>query len=48
MLPRKTHFGYLDKYSQPTIIAVEQAPSGKVAINVYGQQIERGIILHIM
>ena len=28
------------KISQPAIIAVEQSPSGKMAIDVYGQQIE--------
>ena len=30
----------LEKYSQPTTIAVEHPPSGKIVIDVYGQQIE--------
>jgi hypothetical protein len=28
------------KYSQPTTVLIEQPPSGKMAIDVYGQQIE--------
>ena len=30
----------LEKYSQPTTIAVKHPPSGKMAIDVYGQRIE--------
>ena len=30
----------LEKYSQPATILIEQLPSGKMAIDVYGQQIE--------
>jgi hypothetical protein len=36
----RSNFTVLDKYSQPTTIAVEQSPSGKTVIDVYGQQIE--------
>jgi hypothetical protein len=37
---KRTNFTILEKYSQLATIAVELPPSGKVAINVYGQQIE--------
>jgi hypothetical protein len=39
--PERANIMVLQKYSQPTTIAVEQSPpSGKMVINVYGQQIE--------
>jgi hypothetical protein len=37
----RANFTVLEKYSHPTTIAVEQLPpSWKMAIDVYGQQIE--------
>jgi hypothetical protein len=36
----RANFTVPEKYSQYTTIAVEQSPSGKMAIDVYGQQIE--------
>jgi hypothetical protein len=34
------NFTVPEKYYQPTTIAVEHSPSGKMAIDVYGQQTE--------
>jgi hypothetical protein len=36
----RVNFTVPEKYYQPTTIAVEHPPSGKMAIDVYGQQIE--------
>ena len=36
----RSNFTILEKYSQPTTIEIEQPPSGKMAIDVYGQHIE--------
>jgi hypothetical protein len=39
-LSERSNFTILEKYSQPTTIEIEQPPSGKMVIDVYGQHIE--------
>jgi hypothetical protein len=37
---KRANFTVVEKYSQPTTIAVEHPPSGKMIIDVYGQNME--------